>query len=147
MSCSNKILISNWPRTRKFSQFLQEGKEATFDSLWSLVDHALCPIFMLWLVKILQVSSCEKFAQRLETCLLIAKANRVLCHLVMFLTAAFKIVLLFMAGFLLGYACQSHWKSDFRGIAFTSHLMSKRVEKSQAISALLDGFQELHLEW
>ena len=27
------------------------------------------------------VSSCEKFAQRLETCLLIAKADRVLCHL------------------------------------------------------------------
>ena len=48
------------------------------------------------------VSSCEKFAQRLETCLLIAKADRVLCHLVMFLTAAFKIVLLFMAGFFIG---------------------------------------------
>ena len=102
MSCSNKILISNWPQTRKFSQFLQVGKEATFDSLWSLVDHALCPIFMLWLVKILQVSSYEKFAQRLETCLLIAKADRVLCHLVMFLAAAFKIVLLFMAGFFIG---------------------------------------------
>ena len=40
--------------------------------------------------------------QRLETCLLIAKANRVLCYLVMFLTAAFKIVLLFMAGFFIG---------------------------------------------
>ena len=25
-SCTNNILISNWPRTRKFSQFLQEGK-------------------------------------------------------------------------------------------------------------------------
>ena len=25
-SCTNKILISNWPRTRKFSHFLQEGK-------------------------------------------------------------------------------------------------------------------------
>ena len=48
------------------------------------------------------MSSCEKFAQRLETCLLIAKANRVLCYLVMFLTAAFKIVLLFMAGFFIG---------------------------------------------
>ena len=48
------------------------------------------------------MSSYEKFAQRLETCLLIAKADRVLCHLVMFLAAAFKIVLLFMAGFFIG---------------------------------------------
>ena len=41
---------------------------------------------MLWLVKIWKVSSCRKFMQRLETCLLIAEADRVLCHLVMFLT-------------------------------------------------------------
>ena len=41
---------------------------------------------MLWLVKIWQVGSCGKFMQHLETCLLIAEADRVLCHLVMFLT-------------------------------------------------------------
>ena len=41
---------------------------------------------MFWLVKIWQVSSCGKFMQLLETCLLIAEADRVLCHLVMFLT-------------------------------------------------------------
>ena len=40
--------------------------------------------FMFWLVKIWQVSSCGKFMQRLETCLLIAGADRVLCRLVMF---------------------------------------------------------------
>ena len=34
------------------------------------VGHALRPIFMLWLVKIWQVSSCGKFMQHLETCLL-----------------------------------------------------------------------------
>ena len=34
----------------------------------SRVDHALRPIFMFWLVKIWQVSSCGKFMQRLETC-------------------------------------------------------------------------------
>ena len=44
---------------------------------------------MFWLVKIWQVSSCGKFMQRLETCLLIAEADRVLCHLVMFLTVFF----------------------------------------------------------
>ena len=39
-------------------------------SPWSRVGHALRPIFMLWLVKIWQVSSCEKFMQHLESCLL-----------------------------------------------------------------------------
>ena len=37
---------------------------------WSRVGHALRPIFMLWLVKIWQVSSCGKFMQHLESCLL-----------------------------------------------------------------------------
>ena len=36
---------------------------------WSRVGHALGPIFMLWLVKIWQVSSCRKFMQHLENCL------------------------------------------------------------------------------
>ena len=39
-------------------------------SPWSRVGHALRPIFMLWLVKIWQVSSCGKFMQHLESCLL-----------------------------------------------------------------------------
>ena len=36
----------------------------------SRAGHALRPIFMLWLVKIWQVSSCGKFMQHLESCLL-----------------------------------------------------------------------------
>ena len=36
----------------------------------SLIGHALRPIFMLWLVKIWQLSSCGKFMQHLESCLL-----------------------------------------------------------------------------
>ena len=58
-----KILISNWPPKRKFSQL--------FDLFlpWSRVGHALRPICMLCLVKIWQVSSCAKFMQHLETCL------------------------------------------------------------------------------
>ena len=47
---------------------------------------------MFWLVKIWQVSLCGKFLQRLETCLLIAGAERVLCHLVMFQTVFFYLV-------------------------------------------------------
>ena len=41
-----------------------------FFSQWSRVGHALRPIFMLWLVKIWHVSSCAKFMQHIESCLL-----------------------------------------------------------------------------
>ena len=46
-------------------------------------------------------------------------------------------------------ACQSHWKSDFgwHRFPFSPRLIGKRVEKSQAILALLDGFQQLHFGW
>ena len=65
-----KILISNWPQTRKFSHFFKNtGREDLFLP-WSRVGHALRPIFMLWLVKIWQVSSYGKFMQHLESCLL-----------------------------------------------------------------------------
>ena len=65
-----KILISNWPRTRKLSQlFKNTGGEDLFLP-WSRVGHVLRPTFVLWLVKIWQVSSCGKFMQRLESCLL-----------------------------------------------------------------------------
>ena len=45
-------------------------------------------------------------------------------------------------------ACQSR-KSDYgwHRFRFSPCWMSMRVEKSQAILALLDSFQELHLEW
>ena len=65
-----KILVSNWPRTRKFSQLIT-GKEDSCSWLfspWWHVGHALRPIFMVWLVKICQVSSCRKFMQHLEFC-------------------------------------------------------------------------------
>ena len=44
--------------------------------------------------------------------------------------------------------CQSR-KSDFgwHRFRFSPCLMLKRVEKSEAILALLNTFQELHLEW
>ena len=96
---------------------------------------------------------------------LTAEADRVLCQLVMFLTvfftgctklntAAIKSLLLFMAVLFIAVlvekcvACQSR-KSDFgwHRFRFSPCLMRKRVEKSQAILALLDGFQELHLDW
>ena len=40
------------------------------------------------------------------------------------------------------------WWHGFQKSASTSPFcMRKRVEKSEAILALLDGFQELHLDW
>ena len=89
-----------------------------------------------------------------------AEADRVLCQLVMFLTACFywmckkwnsaaiKSLLLFVASLFIGFlvkkyvACQS-WKSDFgwHRFRFSPCLMRKRVEKSEAILALLDSFQ------
>ena len=78
------MLIWNWLRKRKFSQLLQAGKVVAFE--FCRHGHALRPIFMLWLVKIWQVSSCGKFMQHLEACLLIAEADSVLCHLVLFFT-------------------------------------------------------------
>ena len=60
----------------------------------------------------------------------------------------------FMAGLFIGFlvgkyvGCQSQ-KSDFgwRHFCFWPCLMRKRIEKCEAILALLDSFQELHLKW
>ena len=60
----------------------------------------------------------------------------------------------FMASLFIGFlvekyvACQSR-ELDFgwHRFLFSPCLMRKRVKKSEAILALLDSFQELHLEW
>ena len=75
-----KILILNGPRTRKFSQLLRAGKTVAFE----FSHHG--PIFVLWLVKISQVSSCGKFRQHLETCLLWQLKLTESVQLVMFLS-------------------------------------------------------------
>ena len=161
------ILISNWSRTRKFSQSFKntsrEDRGFSLFSSWSHVDHALRPIFMLWLVKIWQVSSCRKFIQHLETCLLWQlKLTEFFVNLWCFLlsfstgclkwnTAAINSLLLFMAGLFIEFlvekcaACQSR-KSDFGWHRFRFSPCWMRVEKPSSDS-LLDSFQELHLEW
>ena len=53
-------------------------------------------------------------------------------------------------GFLVAkYVTRQSRKSDFgwHRFRFSPCLMPKRVEKSEAILALLDSLQELHLEW
>ena len=51
-------------------------------------------------------------------------------------------------------ACQGHRKSDFGMASFSNMSLlttpcfkCKRGEKSQAILALLDGFENLYFEW
>ena len=94
------ILISNWCRTRKFSQSfkIQAGKTEAFHffhhshALITLYDR---PIFMLWLVKIWQVRSLQKLiytaSWTLFTFSLTAEADRVFCQLVMFFYCLFPL--------------------------------------------------------
>ena len=82
MSRTIKFLISNWPRCEYSASFYRQGSCFWPFSPWSRVGHALRPIFMFWLVKSWQVSSCGKFMQHLETWLLIAETDRVLCNIV-----------------------------------------------------------------
>ena len=78
-----QILISNWPRTRKFSQFFKNtGKEDLFLP-WLRVGHALRPMFMLWLTGEFMR---KIYAASWKLYTLTAEADRVLCQLVMFLT-------------------------------------------------------------
>ena len=120
-----KFLISNWRRTQFFSHLFENTGGEDLFLPWSRVGHALRPIFMLWLVKIWQVSSCGKFMQHLETCLLWRLKLTEFCvnlwcstGCTKWATAAIKSLLLFMAGLFFGFlvekcvACQS-WKSDF----------------------------------
>ena len=170
MSRTVKILISNWPRT----QLAITGRKGSCFWNFSPLSHKgddLRPISILWLVKIWQVSSCGKFMQRLETLLLIAEADRVLCHLVMFLTVFFhwmykmkyrascykdsSVVHGWFFYWVFGWEVRRLSKSSeilfrmasivFNG--FSPCLMRKRFEKSQAILALLESFQEPHLDW
>ena len=144
--CKITILISNWPRTRKFSQLLQAGKAVAFD--FAHHDHALVTLFVQFL--------CCEFMGKIYAAswvlftlfTLTAEADRVLCQLVMFLTvfstgcpkwnsAAIRSLLLFMASLFIGFlvekcvTCQSR-KSDFgwHYFRFSPCLMRKRVERS-----------------
>ena len=135
-------------------------------SPWSHVGHALRPIFMLWLVKIWQVSSCGKFMQHLESYLLwqlkltelVSTCDVLNCRFPLDVQNEIQLLCsclcLFMASLFIGFlveeyvACQSR-KSDFgwHRFPFSPCLMRKRIAKSEAILAFLDTFQELHLEW
>ena len=154
-----KILVSNWPRTWKFSQLIT-GKEDSCSWLfspWWHVGHALRPIFMVWLVKICQVSSCRKFMQHLETCYFDSWSWQSFVSTCVVFNCLFLLdvqneihllsrsPLLFVASLFIGFlvekyiTCQSR-KYDFGRYCFqfSPCLKCKRVEKSEAILALLE---------
>ena len=146
-----KILISNWPRTRKFSQLLQAGKTVAFDFVHH--SHALVTLYVQFLCSDWsKFDLTGKFMRKIYIASwilfpLTAEADRVLCQLVMFLTFFFHWMYkmkfscyqessvihgsLFI-GFLVEkyVACQSR-KSDFgwHHFRFLSCLMRKRIEK------------------
>ena len=84
--------------------------------------------FMLWLVKIWQVSLCGKFMQHLETCLPIAEAERDLGrHLFMFLTVFFHWI------YEMKYSCYQessviHGWFVYCAFAWEMHRLSKSLE-------------------
>ena len=86
-----KILISNWPRTRKFSQLLQAGKTVAFDcahhghALVTLYVHFLCSDWSNLTGELMRKIYAAPWILFTRT----AEADRVLCQLVMFLTFFF----------------------------------------------------------
>ena len=159
MCHSIKILISNWARTRKFSQLLHVGKTVAFAfghhghalvtlylqvlcSDWSKFDrwvHAenLCSIFNLvyfdsWSLQSF-VSTSDVF-----NCLFSLDVQ----NEIQLLSGVFCYSWLVC---LLGFWLSKSRKCDFgwHGFHFSPCLMRKRVEKSEAILALLDTFQGL----
>ena len=162
-----KILIANWPRTRKFRKLLQAGKTVAFD--FSHHGHALVTLYVQFLCsdwsKFDRWVHAENLCSILNLFILTAEADRVLCQLVMFLTVFFhwmckmkfscyQDVLCYswlVVYWVFGWGIRRLSKLEIRfrmaSFSFSPCLMRKRIAKSEAILAFLDTFQELHLEW
>ena len=158
-----KILISNWPRKLKFSQFLQAGKTCqlllTFltkvtrwsrstSNFYALIGQNLTGEFM----RKIYAASWNLFT-------LTAEADRVLCQLVMFLTVFLRwmykmkfccyqessVIHCWFVYWVFGWEIRRLSKSEIRfrrhRFRFSPCLMRKKVEKSEAVLALLDSFQ------
>ena len=151
-----KILISNLPRTRKFSQLLKNTGGEDLLLSWTRVGHALRPIFMLQLVKIWRVSSCGKFMQHLETCLLWQlKLTEFCVNLCCFLmsfsigctkwnTAALSSLLLFTAGLFIGFLVEKY--SILKLVYFDSWSWQSFLSTCHVFYCLfpLDAQNEIH---
>ena len=89
--CLWAALITFWFQSdlgrKNSASFYRYGRQL----LLTYHGHALVTLYvwLVWLVKNLKGEFMGKFMQHLETCLLIAEVDRVLCHLMMFLTVFF----------------------------------------------------------
>ena len=76
MSCLCAAQLNFWFQTElrreNLASYYRQRRQLhlTLHTMVMRFYHALRPIFMFWLVKIWQVSSCGKFMQHLESCLL-----------------------------------------------------------------------------
>ena len=149
-----KILIANWPRTRKFSQ-LFTGREDCCFWLLTLYVQFLCSDwskFNRWCsilnLVYFDIWSWQSFVSTFDVL-------TVFFHWMYKMNfSCYQESSVIHGSLFIGFlvekyvACQSR-KSNLRWRRFRFHLalMRKRVAKSEAIQALLDTFQELHLEW
>ena len=98
----------------------------------------------------------------LETCLLIAETDRVLCHLLMILTVYFHWICKMKYSCYQEYFVIHGWfvywilvkNAPLVGNPISESIVFRNepthftlLEKFQAILVLSDGFQELHLDW
>ena len=135
-----KVLISSWPRTRKFSQLLQAGKTVAFDfSLYGYaVGHALVTLYVQFLCS--DWSQFDRWLNAENLCSILnlvyltaeadRKGDRILCQLVMFVTIFFHWMykmkfscnqefLLFMASLFIGFLVESKSEIRFRMASFS----------------------------
>ena len=157
LCCIIKILISNWPVDAKIQPAITGREDSCFwlCSPRSRVGQAVLPIFMLWLVKVWQVSSCGKFMQHLESCLSWQLKLAEFCVNLWCFNCLFPLNVQNEIQLLSGVLCYSWlvglWLRNTSlvkvgnpisdGIVFVFHLAwCVRVEKSEAILALLDSF-------
>ena len=165
MLCSCAAQVKFWFQTdlghKNSASCYRQGRQLllTFLAMFTRWSSSMCNLYAL-----IGQNLTGKFMRKIYAASwilfnLTAEADRVLCQLVMFLTfstgctkwnsAAIRSLLLFMASLFIGFLVES--KSEIRfqiaSFSFSSCLMRKRVAKSEAILALCDTFQELHLEW
>ena len=142
-----KILISNWPRTRKFNHFFKYRRGRTFltmvtrwsrstSNFYTLIGQKLTGEFM----RKIYAASWKLFTMR-------AEADRVLCQPVMNLTvfytgctkwntAAIKSLVLFMAGLFIGFLVE-------KCLACQNSVIRFRIASSFSFSTLFNALEGL----
>ena len=157
-----KILISNWPRKRKFSQLLKAGKTVASD--FAHQGHALVTLYVQFYALIGQNLTGEFkrkiYASSLNLFTLTAEADGVLCQRVMFLTAFLhwmykmkyscyqesSVIHEWFLYWVFGWEMRRLSKSKIL-FRMASFLFSTLLDAQEGLERFWPYFQELHLEW